>query len=301
MRLRILALLILARSLTPCLVAQEFNCQVSVIAPQVATAQPQVFKSLELAIKEFFQNRRFSNLNYAPTERIDINLLLTINSQPAADRFEGTLQVIYARPVFGTDYNTPIIDLVDNNIQFNYLENTQVEFTPDRFTNNLASVLGFYAYFILGMDADTFTPTGGSPFYTLAQQVVNNAQNASESGWKAFEDQRNRYWLLDNQVQAVFRPFREMLYNYHRLGMDTMTEDAIAARKTIATAIEKLKTVHQAKPANYNHQVFFNAKFNELVEIFKPADAADKTKVFNTLQILDPGHISQYQNMMRGS
>ncbi len=301
MCLRIPALLLLSLLLIPVLKAQEFNCQVSVIAPQVATAQPQVFRSLELAIKEFFQSRRFSNLNYAPGERIEINLLLTINSQPAADRFEGTLQVIYARPVFGTDYNTPILDLVDNNIQFNFLENTQVEFTPDRHINNLSSVLGFYAYFILGMDADSFSPTGGSPYYTLAQQVVNNAQNATESGWKAFEDQRNRYWLLDNQVQAVFRPFRDMLYSYHRLGMDTMSEDAAATRKTIAASIEKLKSVHQAKPASYNLQVFFNAKFNELVEIFKPADPAEKTKLFNTLQIIDAGHISQYQNMMRGS
>jgi hypothetical protein len=281
--------------------AQEFNCQVSVIAPQVATAQPRVFQSLELAIKEFYQNRRFSNLNYAPSERIDINLLLTINSQPASDRFEGSLQVIYARPIYGTDYNSPIIDLVDQNVQFNFLENTQVEFTPDRFLNNLSSILGYYAYFILGVDADTFSPMGGAQFYTLAQQVVNLAQSTNESGWKAFEDQRNRYWLLDNQVQAVFRPFRELLYNYHRIGMDTMIEDAADSRRTIAASIEKLKTVHQAKPASYNLQVFFNAKYNELVEIFKQADAAEKTKMFNTLQIIDPGHISQYQNMMRGS
>ncbi len=282
-------------------IAQEFNCQVSVIAPQVATAQPKVFQSLETSIKEFFQNRRFTNLNYRPEERIEINLLLTINSQPASDRFEGTLQVIYARPVFGSDYNSPILDLLDNNMQFNYLENTQIEFTPERHLNNLSSVLGFYAYYILGLDADSFSPTGGSAFYTLAQQVVNNAQSAPESGWKAYENQRNRYWLLDNQVQAVFRPFRDLLYNYHRLGMDTMTEDAANTRSVIASALEKLKTVHQAKPASYNLQVFFNAKYNELVEIFKPADAADKTKLFNTLQILDPGHISQYQNMMRGS
>ena len=301
MSLRFPALLLLPLFLTPVLKAQEFNCQVSVIAPQVATAQPRVFQSLEVAIKEFFQNRRFTNLNYAPGERIDINLLLTISSQPAADRFEGSLQVIYARPVYGTDYNTPILDLVDNNFPFNFLENAQVEFTPDRYITNLSSILGYYAYFILGVDADTYSPQGGSQFYTLAQQVVNNAQNANETGWKAYEDQRNRYWLLDNQVQAVFRPFREMLYNYHRIGMDTMTEDAANTRKTIASAIEKLKTVHQAKPASYNLQVFFTAKFNEIVEIFKPADPADKTKLFNTLQILDPGHISQYQNMMRGS
>ena len=281
--------------------AQEFNCQASVIAPQVATAQPRVFQSLELAIKEFYQNRRFTNLNYAAGERIDINILLTISSQPAPDRFEGSLQIIYARPVFGSDYNSPVIDLVDNNVQFNFLENTQIEFTPQRFISNLSSLLGYYAYFILGVDGDTFAPLGGTDFYNQAQQVVNNAQNASETGWKAFEDQRNRYWLLDNQQQSVFRPLRELLYNYHRLGMDAMTEDAAATRKTIAMEIEKLKTVHQAKPASYNLQVFFNAKYQEIVEIFKPADPGEKSKLFNTLQIIDPGHISQYQNMMRGS
>lgn len=281
--------------------AQEFNCQVSVIAPQIATAQPRVFQSLEVAIKEFYQNRRFTNLNFAPSERIDINILLTISNQPAPDRFEGTLQVIYARPVYGTDYNTPILDLVDDQVQFNFLENTQIEFTPDRFLNNLSSLLGFYAYFVLGLDGDTYAPLGGADYYTQAQQVVNNAQNASETGWKAFESQRNRYWLLDNQLQAVFRPFRELLYSYHRTAMDAMTEDAAAARRTIAAGIEKLKTVHQAKPASYNLQVFFNAKFQEIIEIFKPADPADKSKLFNTLQIIDPGHIGQYQGMMRGS
>ncbi|MCB0763557.1 MAG: DUF4835 family protein [Flavobacteriales bacterium] len=282
-------------------VAQEFNCQVSVIAPQVATAQPRVFQAMETAIREFMQNRRFTNRNFAPNERIDINLLLTISNQPAPDRFEGSLQVIYARPVYGTDYNSPVIDLLDNNIQFNYLENTQVEFAPERFITNLSSILGFYAYFILGVDGDTYAPLGGTDYYNQAQLVVNNAQNASETGWKAFEDQRNRYWLLDNQLQSVFRPLRDLLYTYHRNGMDAMTEDAAAGRKVIAEQIEKLKTVHQAKPASYNLQVLFNAKYQELVELFKPAEPAEKSKLFNTLQIIDPGHISQYQNMMRGS
>ncbi len=281
--------------------AQEFNCQVSVIAPQVANAEPRIFKSLETAIREFYQNRRFTNLNYAPMERIDINLLLTISSVPAPDRFEGSLQVIYARPVYGSDYNSPILDMVDNNIQFNFLENTQIEFTPDRHISNLSSLLGFYAYYVLGLDADTYSSMGGSPYYTLAQQVVNNAQNVSETGWQAYENERNRYWLVDNQVQAVFRPFRELLYTYHREGLDKMTEDPGAARKVIAAEIEKLKTVHQAKPASYNLQVFFNAKYNEIVEMFKPAEPQEKTKLFNTLQIIDPGHINQYQNMMRGS
>jgi len=286
--------------LPPAIRAQEFNCQVSVIAPQLAQAQTGVIRSMELAIKEFYNVRRFTNYNYAPSERVDLNILLTITNQPAPDRFEGTLQVIYARPVFGTDYNSPILDLVDEQVKFNFLENTQIEFFADRYINNLSSLLGFYAYYVLGLDGDTFSPLGGTEFYNQAQQVVNNAQNSGEDGWRAFEAQRNRYWLLDNQLQAVFRPLRELLYDYHRQGMDSMTEDAAASRRKIAASIEKLKTVHQAKPASYNLQVIFNAKYNELVELFKPADPSEKTKLFNTLQIIDPGHIGQYQNMMRG-
>lgn len=287
--------------LSPAIRAQEFNCQASVIAPQVAQAQPRVFQSLEVAIKEFFQNRRFTNANFAPAERIEINLLLTITQQPAPDRFEGTLQVIYSRPVYGTDYNSPVLDLVDNQVVFSFLENTQIEFTPERYMNNLSSILGFYAYFVLGLDGDTFSPLGGTEYYNLAQQVVNNAQNAGEPGWRSSEDETNRYWLLDNQVQAVFRPFRDLLYTYHREGMDSMSEDVAAARRTIAAAIEKLRPVHQVKPSSYNLQVFFNAKYNELVELFKMGEAQEKSKIFNTLQIIDPGHISQYQSIMRGS
>jgi hypothetical protein len=287
--------------LSPVIRAQEFNCQASVIAPQVAQAQPRVFQSLEVAIKEFFQNRRFTNANFAPAERIEINLLLTITQQPAPDRFEGTLQVIYSRPVYGTDYNSPVLDLVDNQVVFSFLENTQIEFTPERYMNNLSSILGFYAYFVLGLDGDTFSPLGGTEYYNLAQQVVNNAQNAGEPGWRSSEDETNRYWLLDNQVQAVFRPFRDLLYTYHREGMDSMSEDVAAARRTIAAAIEKLRPVHQVKPSSYNLQVFFNAKYNELVELFKMGEAQEKSKIFNTLQIIDPGHISQYQSIMRGS
>ena len=127
------------------------------IAPQVSNADPRIWISLEKGIKEFYNTRRFSNFNYAPEERIDLNLLLTINEFNGTDFFRGTLQVIYARPAFNSDYNSPVIDLVDNSIEFRYLENTQIDFTPDRFQNNLSSIMGFYAYFILGVDGDTFS------------------------------------------------------------------------------------------------------------------------------------------------
>ena len=281
--------------------AQEFNCSVSVIAPQIQSTPKRIWQSMETAIRELMNTRRWTNRNFTQQERIEVNMLLTINEQEGLDRFKGTLQIIYARPVYGTDYNSPVIDLLDNDVAFNFLENTQIDFSPDRFTNNLASIMGFYAYFILGVDADTFSPMGGSEYYNVAQVVVNNAQNAAEPGWKAFEGTKNRYWLLDNQQQAVFRPFRQCLYDYHREGFDRMSTEMDEARKAVAASIESLRTVHQAKPASYNLQVFFNAKGNELVELFKPVPAQEKTKLFTTLQIVDPGNISRYQNMMKGS
>ncbi|MBL8003414.1 MAG: DUF4835 family protein [Flavobacteriales bacterium] len=298
--LRVPLLLVLFLVLTPGR-TQEFNAKVQVIAPQIQSTPKRIWQSLETAITQLMNTRRFTNYNYTQTERLDVNLLLTINEQPSADRFKGTLQVSYSRPVYGTDYLSPVMDILDQNVEFQFLENTQIEFSPDRFTNNLASIVGFYAYFLLGVDADTFKSMGGSEFYNIAQQVVNNAQNTSEPGWKAFEDQKNRYWLLDNQQQAVFRPLREFLYNYHINGMDILAKDPSTARKNMLAAIDKLKTVHQAKPASYNMQVVFNAKGNELVEVFKPADPADKTKLINTVSVIDPGNIARYQNLMRSN
>ncbi len=279
--------------------AQEFNCKVSVIAPKIQSTPKRVFQSMETSITELMNTRRWTALNFSPKERIDCNMLLTINEQSAADRFSGTLQVIYSRPVFGSDYLSPVVDILDNNVQITFLENTQIDFNPERFSSNLSSIVAFYAYYILGVDADTYTPMGGTDLYAQAQTVVSNAQNASESGWKAFEDQKNRYWLVDNQLQGAFRPLRQFLYDYHRSGFDVMYTDMAKGRKACAAAIETLKAVHQAKPSSYNLQVLFNAKYNELVELFKGADPQERAKVYNTLQIIDPGHINQYMGMMK--
>jgi hypothetical protein len=299
--MRTLITLLAAIALSCVSIAQEFNCKVSVIAPQIANQDPRIYKSLESAIMQLMNTRRWTNYNYGPAERIECNFLITVTSQPSIDRFNGTMQVVYSRPVYGTDYLSPVFEIVDNDISFQFLENTQIEFAPERFINNLSSLLGFYAYFMLGVDADTFKNIGGSEFYELAQQVVSNAQNSSDPGWKAFEGQVNRYWLIDNQLQAVFRPLREFLYAYHRSAFDQMGTDPANARKTIAAALEKLRTVHQAKPSSYNMQVFFNAKHQELVNLFKPADPQEKSKVLNTLSLIDPGHIQQYQKMVSGS
>ncbi len=281
--------------------AQEFNTQVSIVAPRISNQPERIYKSLETSIIEFMNNRRFTNLNYGINERIELNILITLSAHNVIDRFEGKVQITYSRPIYGSDYNSAVVTLVDNDFNFQYLENTQIEFTPERFQNNLAHMLGFYAYFVLGLDGDTYSELGGTDFYNVAQQIVNSAQQSGNGGWQAFEGTKNRYWLVDNQLQNVFRPLRTCLYKYHRLGFDTMNDDVVAARKQIMEALEGLKSIHQTKPASYNLQVFFTAKADELVNLFKPADPREKAKLFNTLQIIDPANLSKYQQMMRSN
>jgi hypothetical protein len=280
--------------------AQEFNCKVSVIAPKIQSTPDRVWKSMETSITQLMNTHRWTALNFSPAERIDCNMLLTVNEQTSSDGFKGTLQVIYSRPIYGSDYLSPVVDILDNDLEFTYLENTQIDFSIDRFTDNLSSVIAFYAYYILGVDADTYSPLGGSDLYAQAQTVVSNAQNATQPGWKAFEDQKNRYWLIDNQLQGAFRPMRQFLYDYHRNGFDRMSTDVAGGRKACAAAVDELKAVHQAKPSSYNLQVIFNAKYNELVQLFRSGDPQERAKVYNTLQIIDPGHINQYLGMMKG-
>lgn len=279
--------------------AQELNCSVSVIAPQIQSTPKRIWKSMETSVYEFMNNRRWTDDNVAVEERIECGVLITINEQ-AGNNFSGSIQITSSRPIYRTDYPSPLVNVLDQDVAFNYLENTRIDFSMDRFTNNLASILAYYAYVIIGMDYDTFSPEGGTPYYNLAQQIANTAGTSSGAGgWQAFEGTKNRYWFVDNILHTTFKPFRQCLYSYHREGLDIMYEKLEEGRTTIFQSLEKLKSVHQMKPASYNVQLFFNAKSDEVVSLFSKAPQQQKTKLFNTLQIIDPGHISKYQNMVR--
>lgn len=278
--------------------AQELNCQVSVIAPQIQSTPKRIWKSMETSIYEFMNNRRWTSDNFGIEERIECSILITINEQ-SGTAFSGSIQVTSNRPVYRTDYQSPVMNMLDNDVAFTYLENTRIDFSIDRFSNNLASILAYYAYIMIGMDYDTFSLEGGSEYYNLAQQIVNTASSSSASGWKAFENNKNRYWVVDNILHTTFKPFRQCLYMYHKEGLDVMYEEVEDGRTKIFQSLEGLKTVHQMKPASYNLQVFFNAKSDEIVNLFSKAPTTQKTKLFNTLQVIDPGNISKYQQIVR--
>jgi hypothetical protein len=228
---------------------------------------------MEGDIFEFMNNRRWTNDKFTIEERINCSLILNIKQASAgSNTYQAELQVISSRPVFNTDYQSPVLNVRDNNLSFNYFQNTQYNFNPDQFRNNLVSSLAFYAYMIIGYDYDTFSLEGGTPYYEVAQRIVQSAQQSNATGWKAFESDKNRYWLVEDVLDQAFTPMRECFYQYHRQGLDLMSEETKQARQTMMQAIKKFDKVHRIKPLAYNTQQFFLAKSDEIVNIFKEAE-----------------------------
>ena len=279
--------------------AQELNCQVQVVAPTIQGTQTRIFESLETAVFNFMNNRKWTADKFEIEERIVCNVFINVTSIDNNTNFQGSIQVISKRIVHNSDYETNVINLVDDDIQFTFLENTLLEFSPDVHKSNLTSILAYYAYLIIGMDYDTFSLEGGTPYYSLAQQIVSNAQNAPESGWKAFENTKNRYWIVENILHNSFKPMRKCLYDYHRNGLDMMYQNVNLGRSKIAQSIDQLKRVHQLRPLSYNMQIFFLAKSDEIVNLFSEAPATEQNRVYNTLELIDPGNLNKYNKMKK--
>ena len=278
--------------------AQELNCTVTVIAPQISNVDVSRFDALEDGIREFMNGRRWTNDNFEFEERIECTLQLTVSEAIGSTTFKGSMQVQSSRPVFNSDYNTPVLLVNDGDIQFEWLDNSTIIFNPGQHRDNLSSLLAYYAYMILGMDYDTFSLEGGTPHFLQAQAIVANAQNAGERGWKASQGKQNRYWLVENHLSQTFRPVRICLYNYHRKGLDVLFQDVEGGRLTIAESLIDMRSTNRIRPGSYNIQVFFLSKSDEIINIFSPAPDAERGRLLPILKQLDPGNIQSYdQNL----
>lgn len=295
MRKTILYFLLLITSFS---FAQELNCKVQVLSQQIQGTDKRVFTTLQTAIFEFMNNKKWTNDQFKLDERIDCSILINVTERPSTDQFIATIQVQSRRPVYKSSYNSVLLNYNDNDFQFTYLENQPLEFNENQFTTNLTSVLGFYAYLIIGMDYDTFSMNGGTTYLQKAQNIVNQAQNTSEPGWRAFESNKNRYWLINNMLDAPFINIRECMYNYHRKGLDEMVSNKEGGRANILEALESLRKVHQARPLSFAMQVFFNAKSDEIINIFSGAFSDEKSKVVTLLNDIDPTNSNKYQKIM---
>jgi Domain of unknown function (DUF4835) len=280
------------------LFSQELNCTVQVLSPQFQnSADKKIFQTLQQSIFEFVNNRKWTNDVFQPEERIECSIVITITEKPSADEFKGTMQVQARRPVYKSSYNSLLLNILDKNISFKYIEYQPLEFSEGSFITNLTSVLAYYAYIIIGTDYDSYSLEGGSAYFQKAQTIVSNAQTANEKGWKSFEDNKNRYWLVENALNATFKSMRECIYKYHRLGFDAMADDAGSGRAAVLESLLLLKKVHENKPGSYSMQLFFLAKADEIVNLFSPAEPAEKTKVVELLNEIDPANSTKYNKI----
>jgi hypothetical protein len=281
--------------------AQELNCQIQVIFPQIQGVNTAIFEQMENDIFEFMNNRKWTNDKFSIEERIECSIVINITeARASSNTYRAEMQVISTRPVYGTDYQTLILNVRDVNLTFDYFQNTQYNFNPDQFKNNLVSSLAFYAYMIIGFDYDTFSLKGGTPYFQQAQRIVQSAQVSNFEGWKAFEGDKNRYWLVEDILHRTFEPMRETLYSYHREGLDKMSEKMRPARQAIMNSLKNFEQVHRVKPLAYNTQQFFLAKSDEIVNLFTEADPPERNQVYEVVSKVDPGNLAKYDKMQKG-
>lgn len=278
--------------------AQELNCQVTINSSQVqGTDMKQITDQMQKVIYEFMNNRQWTKDVFAQNEKIDCSIFITLEAR-SGDAFQGTIQVQSRRPIYKASIPTTVFNWDDKDFQFNFQQFTQLDFNLQNFQSNLTSVLAYYAYVILAIDYDSFAPLGGTQYWQSAQLIVLNAQNASEPGWRSNEKTvRNRYWLVENALQPVFQGIRDCNYAYHRNGLDIMHEKTEEGRANIIKAIDLLKPVYKARPASFNMQLFFIAKVDELVKMFKGALPEEKSMMVETLSGLDPSNTTKYNKI----
>ena len=279
--------------------AQDLNCRVQILSPQIQNTNKRALEDLQIVISEFLNNRKWSEFELKSQERIDCNLVITLKNWDGGSNFQGEAQILSSRPVYGASYNTTLLNLNDKNFDFTYTEGQPLDYTDQSYQNNLSSMLAYYAYIIIGFDADSFSKLGGTDYYNKAQTVVNNAQNAAFPGWKAFEGLKNRYWLTENLNNKSFLPIRNIMYSYHRLGLDIMSDDIIKGRKAIADTLPQLSELDKQKQSAMLNQVFFLAKADEIVSVFSKGNPMERNKVYNLMVDVDPANTSKYEELKK--
>lgn len=282
--------------------AQELNCQVTIITDarlEVTSVEKEIFEQLKQTIYDMMNTTQWTKEKFKVEERINCNIQLQIKSIPSSGTYQGSMQVQYSRPAFNSSYNTTVFNFQDDDILFAYSRNAVLIYAPNQFRDNLTSILAFYAYFIIGMDYDSFSLKGGTSYFNEAQQIVSNAQSSGAPGWKSSEaGKRNRFYLVDNILHQLFEPLRECNYEYHRKGIDMLYDDKVKGRKAIYDALTKLNKVVATRPNSLNLINFVQAKTVELKNLYADAEVKEKTEVVNLLKRLDPTNASKYQEIL---
>ena len=268
--------------------AQELNCQVEVNSSQVSgTNSSSVFNTLQEAISEYMNNTKFSNAQLSPNEKIECKLFLTVKDY-TDNTVTGDLQVQSTRPVYNSSYTTTLINFKDSKIDFTYQEGDPLQFSEMSMESQLTAILNFYAYLILAIDFDSFSPHGGDPFYERLEQIVQMAQSSGETGWRAFEDNKNRSAVLSAYTDPSTQQLRDLSYDYHLQGLDQMALSPDKGRAKITSTLDILKNVYNVSPMSVGLSMFHDAKLDELVNVYSKGPQEERDRVSELLSSLYP-------------
>ena len=287
--------------------AQELRARINVLSNRVGgNVDKKTFQTLQTALNNFINNRKWTTDNFSTEEKIDCSFLLNLESTNDANVYKASLTIQSARPVFNSSYLSPIINFQDNEIVFKYSEFQQMEFNENRvagtdaLASNLTAVIAYYIDLIIGLDYDSFSARGGDIYFQKAQNIVNNAPDGRNiSGWKAFDGTRNRYWLVENLLNSRYTLIHDAYYRFYRTGMDKLYEDQIVSRNEILNVLSLLNNFNTDNPNTMILQFFFQGKTQELIKIFSKASPQEKVKASELLQKLDISNASKYKEGLK--
>lgn len=282
--------------------AQELLANVVINHQQVQSSDDYIYDNMKNSFVEFLNNRKWSGDKYKLEERIECSFFITIKSRNVSENsFSATIQVQSGRPIYGTNYKSTMFMVNDVNFEFKYVDQQPLDFNQNEFTSNLTSVLAYYSYIIIGIDYDSFGKDSGGKYFTKAFDIMTLSQNGGGTGWRPTDGTQNRYWLIENINNGAFKPFRDCLYQYHRMGLDLMQSEKKSGEYSIYKSLLALEAIHKRQPSSYLLQVFFNAKSDEVVNIFINAPNDQKKKLVPLLIKIDPGNTKKYNKIMKGN
>ncbi len=279
--------------------SQELNTRVQVLAPNVSNINKKNLDALQVLVRDFLNNNKWTNDTYLPQEKIDCNFVITVTGWDGASTYSAEAQIQSNRPIFGSTYFSTLLNINDKDFNFNYNEGQTLDFSEQNFITNLSSLLAYYAYTIIGLDKDSFSKMGGSALYGKAQNTINIAQTAGNKGWKAFDGLRNRYWFNENLLNNSFQDLRLFIYNYHLNGLDLIQESQTNAIKKITTFLADLQQMDKQKLGSIFPNVYFSSKADEIVNVLSLGNASEKIKAYNYLSAIDPANISKYEGLKK--
>ncbi len=295
--LRNTLLLLIALSNGLFAVAQDVKAYVRINTDQIEGTNKEIYTELSNDLTEFINSRRWTDATFSDEERIECNFVITLE-KAAGENYSGQLQVQASRPVFNSGYNTTLFNFLDKNLQFTYTQYQKLEFDENTYENNLLSTIAFYVNIIVGLNFDSFSRYGGSRYYEKAEMIVSLAQGSSDVGWKAFDSDRNRYALVSNYQDERLKKLRDIIYEYHRFGLDEMVNSVEKGRTNIFNNMPYLKEMNRAVPYSVALQLFVESKMNELLDMFKPATSKEKKDLYDILQGILPTQTNKFQELL---